>query len=239
MMSAIRRTDGSVSKRRCSLPAAAVNRSSSTPGTDRTPPRRESIRSASMSIPTTSKSAPAAAHERVSPAYPWPRTASPAVRLRMARRSRAVSFMMAPSAGSGGGTKQLRDVRVLVQLDQLPDGRSPSSEALPARDVKRSGDVSRLELNHVPEDQHLTIAILEELHAPAELGALVQRLQQARSHPILSRLGTAGSADLQDGGGCRLPPIRIGEETTDHTPPKRQGLHTLEDIALPGDAGRR
>src|SRR5687767_7963351 len=136
----------------------------------------------------------------------------------MLRRSLAVCLMerlllvlsLVVPAGSGRGARGC--FLSTADVDEPPDRSSPPAETLPARETGRPRDVLHRGLLHVPKVEQVSVPLLEVLHPPAQFGSLVQGVQDLRLEALRS-LAAFGSADLQDRGRARLPPVRVGDET--------------------------
>jgi hypothetical protein len=88
----------------------------------------------------------------------------------------------------------VRSPGVLVYED--PEGSSAPPEALAPGDPHFSRDVPRLQLPDVPEEQDATIGVVDPLHAPAELCALVEGFQEILADAVGQTASPPGPAHL-------------------------------------------
>jgi hypothetical protein len=101
----------------------------------------------------------------------------------------------------------------LPQLHERPDGSGLPPEALPARDAEYPGDLFRGPLLDVPEEQQVSVAIGEVLHPSADLGPLVERVDQALTKSLV--ILRARRPYLEDRRRIGLPPIRVRDQAPD------------------------
>lgn len=98
----------------------------------------------------------------------------------------------------------------LPQVDECSDRSGFPPETLPARDAEDSCYLVCGPLLHVPEEQEVAVAVVEVIHPSADLRPFVERVNQTGAEPLVV-LGTR-CPYLEDGGGVRLPPIRVGDQ---------------------------